>query len=105
MALLVGETRLSERVRRTRSTRSVLVHVRSHLAGVVTVRRHWRPGRDVDLRVAGGRGARDVGDRGDVIPVETMTEAERDHAEQQDDDAEVHARSLPSNLAYRKQPQ
>ena len=55
--------------------------------------------------MAGGRGARDVGDRGDVIPVEAMAEAERDHAEQQDDDAEIHARSLPSDVAYRKQPQ
>jgi hypothetical protein len=105
VALLVGETRLSERVRRTRSTRSVLVHVRSHLAGVVTVRRHGRPGGHVDLRVAGRGGARDVGDRGDVIPVEAVPKAERDHAEQQDDDAEIHARSLPSEQAYRKQPQ
>ena len=105
MALLVGETRLPERVRGTRSTRRVLMHVRAHLARVVTVWRYGRPGRDVDLRVAGGRGARDVGDRGDVIPVETMAEAKRDHAEQQDDDAEIHARSLPSDVAYRKQPQ
>ena len=105
MALLMGETRLAERVRRTRSACRVLVHVRAHLARVVAVRRHGRSGRHVDLRVARGRRARDVGDRGDVIPVETMPEAERDHAEEQNNDAEVHARSLPSNLAYRKQPQ
>ena len=102
MALLMRETLLPERVRRTWSTGRVLMHVRSHLAGVVAVWRHGRPGRHVDLRVARGRGARDVGDRSYVIPVETMAEAERDHAEQQDDDAEVHVRSLPSDRAYRK---
>jgi len=34
-----------------------------------------------------------------------VAEAERDHSEQQHDDTEIHARSLPSDLAYRKQPQ
>jgi hypothetical protein len=105
VALLVRESRLAERVRRARSTCRVLMHVRTHFARIVAVWRHRRPGRHVHLGVAGGRGARDVGDSGDVIPVETMTESERDHAEKQDDDAEIHARSLPSNLAYRKQPQ
>jgi hypothetical protein len=34
-----------------------------------------------------------------------MAKAERGHADQQRDEAQVHARSLPSDLAYRKQPQ
>ena len=58
----------------------------------------------------GGRGRRgragDVGDRRDVVPVEAMAEAERDHAEEHAEKAEIHqTRRLASVRGYRNQPQ
>src|SRR5438093_1059203 len=76
------------------------------LRGFVTVRRDRRAGGDVDLGVPGGRRAGDVGDRRDVVPVEAMAEAERDHAEEHAEKAEIHqTRRLASVRGYRNQPQ
>src|SRR5687768_14016180 len=102
MPLLVREARLAERMHRIRSSGSVLVGVASHLV-VVTMRCDRRRRGYVDLGVSGARGARDVGDRGDVIPVESMTESERDHAEKQADETQVHG-SQPTERPGLSQP-
>src|SRR5712691_8900355 len=62
------------------------------------VRGHRRAGGDVRLGVARARRARDVGDRGDVVPVEPVPETERGHPEEQDDKAEVHC-YMPEAIA------
>src|SRR5205814_7050351 len=72
VALLMREPRLPERVHRPGPARRVLVLVATQLGGLVSVRWHRRAGRHVRLGVARARRARDVGDRGDVVPVEAV---------------------------------
>jgi len=90
--LLVRELRVGEDVERS----GVVVLV-SVLRGALVVRvpRHRRDGRDVLVRVRRGRGARDVGDGRDVIPVEAVAEPEHGHAREEPDDAEVHVAVQP----------
>ena len=80
MALLMGEAGFRKRVHGAGSLGRVLVLVISHLVALVAVGRHRRARRDIRFGVARARRARDIGDRGDVIPVESVPEAERGHS-------------------------
>ncbi len=54
---------------------------------------------NVDVRVARRRRARDVGDRGDVVPVEAVPKAQRHHAEQHRHETGVHGATLAGRTA------
>jgi len=83
----VREARLREDVERAG------VRVRMTVLGrpdLMRVRRHGRDGRDILIRMRCRRGAGDVGDRGDVVPIEAMPETQHRHSREQAEDPEVH---------------
>ena len=80
VALLVCEPGFSEGVHRTCAGGRVLVLVAAQLGGFVAVRGHRSARRHLCLGMARARCARDVGDGGDVVPVEAVPESERGHS-------------------------